>query len=285
MIVLNADDYAITEGVSRAIDALADARRLSATSALVTLPYWPALAPRLAGLRDRLAAGLHLNLTLGAPLGPMPGLAPEGRLPTVGALVRASLSLGFAGAEIAAEIDRQLDAFETGLGHPPDHVDGHQHVHVLPGVRGALLDRLRRRYGGRAPLVRDPSDSLAAITARGAPGKALAIRALAAGFAGAAARAGIPTNSGFSGFSDFDTRQPYARELARALARPARCQVVMCHPGFPDAELGRLDPVTDRRQQEYEALLADATLPRRIWHPSRAADGPPIDWASELGQP
>ena len=47
MIILCADDYALTEGVSRAIGELAAARRLSATSVLVTSAHWPAGAPRL----------------------------------------------------------------------------------------------------------------------------------------------------------------------------------------------------------------------------------------------
>ena len=47
MIILCADDYAMTEGVSRAIGELAAAQRLSATSVMVTSPHWPATAPRL----------------------------------------------------------------------------------------------------------------------------------------------------------------------------------------------------------------------------------------------
>ena len=48
MLILCADDYALTEGVSRAIGELAAARRLSATSVMVTTPHWPAAAPRCA---------------------------------------------------------------------------------------------------------------------------------------------------------------------------------------------------------------------------------------------
>jgi predicted glycoside hydrolase/deacetylase ChbG (UPF0249 family) len=73
MLILCADDYALTEGVSRAIGELAAARRLSATSAMVTTPHWPAMAPRLAVHRGHLAVGVHLNLTLGAPAGAMIG--------------------------------------------------------------------------------------------------------------------------------------------------------------------------------------------------------------------
>ena len=59
--VLCADDYALTEGVSRGIEELARAGRLSATSALVTTRHWPEHARRVAGLRRHVQVGLHLN--------------------------------------------------------------------------------------------------------------------------------------------------------------------------------------------------------------------------------
>ena len=70
----------MTEGISRAIGELAAAQRLSATSVMVNSPHWPAAAPRLRAHRGHLSIGLHLNLTLGTPVGPMPRLAPAGSL-------------------------------------------------------------------------------------------------------------------------------------------------------------------------------------------------------------
>jgi chitin disaccharide deacetylase len=280
MLILCADDYALTEGVSRAIGELAAARRLSATSAMVTTPHWPAMAQRLAVHRGHLAVGLHLNLTLGAPAGIMPKLAPGGAFPGRNALMLRALP-GLLGArEVRDEIERQLDAFERSIGFPPDHVDGHEHVHVLPGIRSVLLEAIARRYGTVKPLVRDPSDRWQAIAARGASrGKAMAVAALALGLAGQARSLQIPTNNGFSGFSRFDETVPYADELAAALIEPGPRHIAMCHPGHPDAELASLDPVVQRRRMEYETLMRDATLPDRIWRPVRAADGPPVDWA------
>ena len=56
----------------------------------------------------------------------------------------------------------------------------------------------------------------------------------------------------------------------------------MCHPGHPDEELARLDPVVARRRMEYDAIMRDPDLPQRIWRPRRNADGPAIGW-SNLG--
>jgi predicted glycoside hydrolase/deacetylase ChbG (UPF0249 family) len=285
MILLCADDYALTEGVSRAVQELAAARRLSATSAMVTTPHWPAMAQRLRVHRGRIAVGLHLNLTLGAPLGAMPRLAPGGVLPGRNAVLARVLTGRASRREIAAEIERQLDAFEAHLGFPPDHIDGHEHMHVLPGIRRCLLDAVARRYPRMKPLLRDPADSWSAIAARGGVrGKAGAVAALAARFGAAARRRGIPTNRGFSGFSSFDVSVPYAGELERAFRLPGPRHIVMCHPGHPDAALAALDPVVERRRMEYEALMRDASLVERIWRPARSADGPPVDW-SEAGAP
>jgi hypothetical protein len=279
MILLCADDYALTEGVSRAIGELAAARRLSATSALVTTPHWPAMAQRLVIHRGRIAVGLHLNLTLGAPLGAMPGFAAGGVLPKRNSvMVRALLGL-VPTREIAAEIERQLDAFERHFGYPPDHIDGHEHMHVLSGIRQCLFEVVARRYPGVKPLLRDPSDSRRAIAARGGPrGKAVAVAALALRFAAGARRHGIPTNRGFSGFSEFDVKLPYANELEAALRAPGPRHIVMCHPGHADAELAAVDRIVERRRMEYEALMRDASLVERLWRPARGPDGPPVDW-------
>ena len=284
MIILCADDYALTEGICRAIGELAAAQRLSATSVLVTSAHWPAGAPRLSVHRRHLSVGLHLDLTLGAPLGPMPRLAPEGKFPGLRGLVARALLGLLDGDEIRAEIGRQLDRFELAMRAPPDHIDGHQHVHVLSGVRQALLETVQRRYPSRPPLIRDPSDRLRTITARGvAVPKAIAVCALALGFARAAQGLRLPTNDSFAGFSNFDVAVPYAQELQSALSQPGRRHIVMCHPGHPDAELAGLDRVVERRRMEYDALMRDPGLPARIWRPSRSADGPPFAWAELQG--
>ena len=281
-VILTADDYAIAAGVSRGILELAEAGRLSATSAMVTFPRWPQDALRLARVRHRIAAGLHLNLTVGAPLGAMPGLALAGVLPSLGDLTRRALLGRIDAREIEAETGRQIDRFVAAVGHPPDHVDGHQHVHALPGIRDGVLAAVARHLGASRPLVRDPGDRPATIVRRGgAFGKALAVAALTRGFARAAARAGLATNAGFSGFSAFDTRRDFAGELAAALRHPGPLHVAMCHPGHADDELAGRDPVTARRGQELAALLASPDLAARLWHPERDADGPPIDWSRE----
>lgn len=279
MIILCADDYGMTEGVSRAIGELAAARRLSATSVLVTSAHWPASAPRLLAHRGRMSIGLHLDLTMGPPLGSIRRLTANGRFVGLnGLMVLACLRL-LDPKEIADEVSRQLDAFEARLGYPPDHVDGHQHVHALPQVRDALINVLARRYPTLPPLVRDPGDSYERIKARREPmAKALIVHGLSRGFGEAARERGLPVNRGFSGFSRFDLNAPYGEELRRAFSVTASPHIVMCHPGHVDSDLRGRDPVVERRKMEYEVLLRDPELPARIWRPSRSNGGPPLDW-------
>jgi predicted glycoside hydrolase/deacetylase ChbG (UPF0249 family) len=257
-VVLCADDFGISEGVSRGILDLCAKGRLSATSAMTNCPAWARCAPALRDHVGRVGVGLHLTLTAGAPLGPMPRFAPEGTFPPLGDLLPQALRSGLPLEEIGAEIERQLDAFADAFGRAPDFVDGHQHVHALPGVRQALLAALERRGHAGALWLRDPSDRLSAILRRGvAASKAVTVRTFAAGFQWAARRAGFDTNEGFSGFSPFEP-SAVAVTFERAFRHLGPRPVVMCHPGYPDEELRRLDPVVGVRRDEFDYLASDA---------------------------
>lgn len=256
-LALCADDYAFTPAVSAGVREALAAGRLSATSVMTTRPGWPNEAGPLKTVLGEAEAGLHLTLTVGAPLGPMPLLAPDGALPAVGALIKQAVAGRLPIAEIAAEIDRQLDAFEAAFGAPPAFVDGHQHVQVLPGLRDALLDALARRGWAGRIWVRDSADAMMRTLRRGVETrKALTVAALARGFAAAARARGVATNQGFSGFSSFDARRDFGADFARYLVAPGPAHLVMCHPGRVDAELAALDPVTDSRPRELEFLLS-----------------------------
>jgi hypothetical protein len=218
-----------------------------------------------------------LNLTLGKPLGDMPGVAPAGVLPSVDALIKATLRGHLSAKEIGGEIDRQLDQFEQVAGAPPDFIDGHHHVHVLKPVRQALSQAVARRYGKAAPLVRTPADHWLRILRRNGVGKALVIAWLGGGARRDLARADIPTNDGFSGFSAFSDRTPFDLELDGFLRARGPRHMIMCHPGYPDEELKTLDPVGERRLAEFNAIATRPDLTDWLWRPARQSDGR-INW-------
>ena len=89
------------------------------------------------GLLKRL--GLHLNLTEGAPLSPpsgipsllQPGSGKPQFLGKVG-FRRACDAGDISSEEVEKEARAQLEWFVQHVGHPPVHLDGHQHSHVVP---------------------------------------------------------------------------------------------------------------------------------------------------------
>ena len=252
---LCADDYAIAPGVSRGILEALDAGALTATSVMTTSPWWPDSAAALARHAERADIGLHLNLTLGAPLGPMPAFAPSGVLPSLGVIAR-QVGLGrLPRQEIADEIDRQLTRFEEVLGRAPDHVDGHQHVHVLGPIRRLVVDALRKRRW--RPWLRNSGDRPTRILRRNVSlKKAFSVAALAYGFRRETMEGGLVVNDGFSGFSPFREADDYAAQFERFLVAPGRQHLVMCHPGLVDDHLRRVDPVVESREHELDFLTS-----------------------------
>ncbi len=279
MIILCADDYGLSPGVSQGILELGEARRLSAASAIVTFEDWPQWAERLGTLRSNMALGLHLNLTGGRPLTTPPAglaLARDGQFPGLGRLVRSALFKGLRLTALADEISAQIEQFRVHMAGLPDFIDGHQHVHGLPTIRAALIDAIAGFDWIAPPLVRLPFNTRGN---RPRPSlKAGAVRALTRGLDGELARAGLPSNDTFAGFSNFDPAADCARELAAALADGGRCHLVMCHPGLADDRLAERDNVTvERRVNEFDALMNMPDLLQRIWHPERNPAGV-IDW-------
>lgn len=277
-ILVIADDYALSAGVSDAILELAHAGRLSGTGAMTPSPRWRADAARLRQGPGGFQTGLHLTLT-GAlpPLGPMSALCPGGRFPSLGrwlALAHAGLlSAGAGRGELAAEIGRQLDAFEEAMGRPPHFIDGHQHLHLAPGIRPLLLDAVAHRYPPGTVWMRDCAEPAARIRRRAVTsGKALFIAWLARGLAAQARSRAIPVNDGFSGIYGF--AGDFAALMPRFLDGLPAGGVIMVHPARPDAELAALDPVVMARQTEMAYLsgpdwpcaLSDANVALRHAH-------------------
>jgi len=253
-LVLCADDFAFSEGTSLAILGLAEAGRLSAISCMSASSRWRSDAARLRGLEGRCDIGLHFTLTDLAPLGPMPGLAPDALPMTLGPLLGRAQRRGLDAGAVAAELERQLGAFEEMLGRPPDFVDGHQHVHLFPGARDALLQAfaIGRLDRGRT-YVRDCYEPPLAVAKRGtAIGKTLLLSALARPLSLALRAYGIPCNDSFRGVSTFRAGRPVRPAFRAFLRGPGLHPLVMCHPGGPG--LAAEDPIARRRPEELAYL-------------------------------
>lgn len=245
-IVLCADDYALHPAVDEAVERLARAGRLSATSCMTTAPQWPAAAARLPALRDRLAVGLHFNLTEGH--GGAHAAQP------LGTMLRRAYGRQLSEAPLRAAWRTQLDAFERALKTPPDFIDGHQHVHQLPRVRDALLAELQARYAPHErPWVRST------VPAGGLWRKPkAALIALLGGWTATRTlhRAGVATNQGFGGVYGFDAPDAaaYGAHMAQWLPHAAQGSLLMCHPATT-AVPG--DAIGTQRAVEYAFLASD----------------------------
>lgn len=276
-IVVCADDYGLAPGVSEAIAALVETGRLSATSCMSALPDWRRAAPPLRALMTRAPAdvGLHLTLTDQPPLSAAARRAWGERLPPLGRLLAAALARRLPADAVADEIRAQFDAFEDAWGDAPDHVDGHQHVHVLPGVREALIAELLRRHPRGRVWVRDCVEPpLRCLRRREAVGKAWFISALGRGLHRRLREAGLPCNAGFSGLHDFSTERPFAPKMRRFLAATGPRPLVHVHPGRVDAALLACDPLTTPREAELAYLASTeylADLAAAGLHPARFA--------------
>lgn len=258
--VVCADDYGLAPGVSDAIAELIGAGRLSATSCMTTMADWRRAAAPLRELVRRAPAdvGLHLTLTDQAPLSRASGLAIDGRLPPLGRLLPRALAHALPAAALVDELRAQFDAFEDAWGAPPDYVDGHQHVHVLPGVREAVVAELLRRYPVGRVWVRDCVEPPVRCLRRGeSTAKAMFISALGAGLRRQLHAAGIPANDGFSGLHDFSTVRPFGDKMRRFLAALGPRPLLHVHPGRVDAALLGCDALTTPREAELAYLASD----------------------------
>ena len=252
-IWLCADDYGIAPGVDKAIRDLIERGRLNATSVMVVAPSFAresaAMLAALNSAGPRAAIGLHVTLT--GPLRPKTAdytPAVDGAFLPLGATLRLAMQQRLDMSALTREIEAQFAAFAEMFGRPPDYVDGHQHVHLFPQVRHAVLDATRRlspeawvrQCGSRLPLHRRLTDP-----------KGLLIDWLSREFRARADRFGIPTNPAFAGTYTYRANADFEQIFPTFLDGMPEGGLIMCHPGFVDAELERLDPLTTLREREY----------------------------------
>ena len=221
-ILLCADDYALHPLVDDAVQQLARAGRLSATSCMTTSPHWQQAAPALKPLRPMLSVGLHFNLT--------EGHGGQHAAQALGQVIRQTYCHQMSPEQMRAAWREQLDAFEQAMGTPPDFIDGHQHVHQLPGLRNAMLEEMQSRYAAHEmPWVRSTAPAAGLWRSPKA-----AIIALLGGYTLTRQlhQQGWPSHQGFGGVYGFDAATPaaYGTHMAQWLAACQDGSLLMCHP-------------------------------------------------------
>ncbi|MBM3407124.1 MAG: ChbG/HpnK family deacetylase [Betaproteobacteria bacterium] len=249
-ICLTADDFGLHAGVDTAIRELVEARRLQAFGCMVGGRSWRNQITWLRALHKGDAdIGLHLDLTEFPLAHPPQGL---------GRLLAQAYSGQLDERSVRTELRRQLDTFEHALGHAPDYLDGHQHVHQLPCVRDQLMEELGSRYTpGERPWLR------CTVPSRGLPMRLRFKAGVIAMLGGRKLRRlatgqGYAMNSALLGVYGFD--QPasgYQRLLGHWLSAAPDQALLMCHPAtLADSS----DPIAQARLAEYQVLASPVFL-------------------------
>lgn len=243
-LVVNADDFGLTAGVSRGVLEAHRRGIVTSTTALVTLPAEPDLDAEAAGLPG-LGIGLHFNLTWGAPASApdaVPSLVDaEGRFQRDPVLLSERARVD----EVRREAEAQFDAFARRFGRTPTHLDSHHHVHRLPRVMDAVLGIV---VAARLPL-----------------------RSQDQGFREGLRRHGVRTPDHFLGGDGPDPYWTTERLLDTLAGLPVGVTELMCHPGHYDEALaysryGRQREVELRALCDPEARATIERLDIRLGH-------------------
>ncbi|XP_008840450.1 carbohydrate deacetylase [Nannospalax galili] len=243
LLVVTADDFGYClrrdEGIVEAF--------LAGTVTSVSLLVNGTAAERAAELARKysIPTGLHANLSEGRPVGPARHSASSllnregfflGKMGFREAVAAGDVAL----SQVREELEAQLSRFQELLGRPPTHVDGHQHVHVLPGVCQVFAEALQayRVRFTRLPLER----GVGGCAWLEAPARAFActVERDAQAAVGPFSRHGLRWTDVFVGLSTCGRHMSASRvlgSLARALedipAGHALTAELMAHPGYP----------------------------------------------------
>ena len=227
-LIVNADDFNLTRGVSRGILEAHARGIVTSTTVMINLPPDEALFAELA--RSTLGIGLHVNLTLGRPVtsaAELPSLVDaEGKFFRDPQRVAMQAKPEEAECEIAA----QYDAFVKRFGTPPTHLDSHHHCAFYPQLREVFLSFAR------------------AVK--------LAIRSADAAIREEARRKGLKTPDRFFGESGPEPYWTEARAVEMLNHLPDGVSEFMCHPGYFDETLAY-----SRYGQQREVELGGLTAP------------------------
>ena len=265
-LIVNADDLGWTEGVNAGI---AEAHRNGIVTSASLLANGAAFgrAVELARATPGLGVGVHLNLSDGVPVAPRElvtsltnnaGEFDGGPESLLLRMAKRGLTLREVQEEWDAQIGKVRDA-----GIDATHVDGHKHVHMLPGLFEIAL-RLAKRHGIGAVRVAHEASSLRAALSAGDQlhaavvlkqgVQARGLKLLARDAREQAQRGGISTADYFCGIAQTGemTKEGVAR-LLRSL--PEGTTELMCHPGYSDQQLqSTATRLQASRQMEVEIL-------------------------------
>ena len=274
-LIVNADDLGWTDGVNRGIVEAFHHGIVTSTSLLAN---GAAFAGGVEAARSApgLGVGVHLNLSDGRPVadretvtsllnkdGEFAG-GPENLL-----LRRARRGLLL--AEVENEWDAQIQKVRDA-GISPTHLDGHKHVHMLPGLFEIALKLAKRHDIGAIRVALEASSLRAALSSGSKQNagvvmkqgvQARGLKLLARDARERAEHAGISTADYFCGIAQTgELTREGVEQFVKSL--PDGTTELMCHPGYADAALQKTPTrLQDSRQTELQ-ILTDTGIRNEI---------------------
>ena len=262
-LIVNADDYGHTPGISAGIRQAHLRGIVTSTTAMMNRPETETALVAALEKCPRLGLGVHLMLTAGKPLLPaptIPGLVDEnGNFCTLENLVSGLDTLDL--AQVEAEWSAQIDKFTLITRRKPDHLDAHHHAaYFTPGLFG-LLTRLANQLG--CPIRKPCSGSTEDAALYLPP----ALQHLTfPGYLRLPVLDAPRTTDRFIGnfYSEGATLKHLLDILNRIEHDPDSSSFeLMCHPALPDQELARISDYHQMRGTEL-VLLTDQRIRNAI---------------------
>ena len=270
-LIVNADDLGWTDGVNRGI---VEAFRNGIVTSASLLANGAAFAGGVEAARSApdLGVGVHLNLSDGSPVANPETVAsllthkgefaggPESLLMK---LARRRLLLREVEREWDAQIRKVRDA-----GIEPTHLDGHKHVHMLPGLFEVALRQAKRHGIGairvsleasslRAALSSDEKQNAGVVIKQGVQARGLKL--LARDAREQAEHAGISTADYFCGIAQTgELTLEGVMQLLKNL--PEGTTELMVHPGYSDDALRKTATRLQESRQSELGILTDTGI-------------------------
>jgi len=256
-LIINADDFGLTEGVNRAVSELYAAGALTSATLMANGQAFTDAASSIGP-----GVGCHIVLVDGTPVSPIeqiPSLLDAGHKGNL----RNSLA-GFVTdlqrgkiceREIEIEATAQIRRLQS-TGVRVTHIDTHKHTHLFPRVARAIM---RAAITCGIPAIRNPFEQAwSARLTRGAIVRKLEVAALRhfqQSFQQVRRAANLRTTDGSIGVSATGKLNTAALQRLIDNIPPGTWELV-CHPGYNDKSLDQIRTrLRSTRDIEREALL------------------------------
>jgi hopanoid biosynthesis associated protein HpnK len=274
-LIVNADDLGWTAGVNRGI---AQAHRNGIVTSSSLLANGGAFddGVKVARVLPALGVGVHLNLSDGAPVAgskAVPSLVDErgelsgGPEQLLLKLARRKLKL----SDVEREWDAQIEKIRAA-GIAPTHLDGHKHVHMLPGLFPIALKLAKKHSIAAIRISNEASPLRTALSGKNGGNsrielkqgvQARGLKLLARDARKLADKSGIESADYFCGIAQTGvlTREGVLNLLE---SLPEGTTELMCHPGYLDEDLAASDTrLQNSRAAELE-ILTDITVRKSV---------------------